>query len=297
MSESTHNPVVVAEQSAPRHAPPSGACDCHAHVFGPFDRFPPAPERSYDPPLATAEMYRDVLDRCDLARGVLVQPSAYGRDNGALLHALDTFGDRLRGVAVKDVDVSDAELGDMHARGVRALRFTEVTRLGHRFGGSVGFAALETLAPRLRALGWHAKLYARIDRIAAALPALTRLGVPLVIDHMGQFGPGERGADDPDVQSVIRHLADGRIWVKLSAFRNSGRLPDCDDVRAFHDAFLRANPDQVIWGSDWPYVNMGDRAPDLGKLLDVLTTWTPGEALRRKILVDNPVRLYGFEPD
>ncbi len=280
----------------PKHQLPPGACDCHAHVFGPFDQFPLAATRSYDPPLTPADDYFAMLDRAGFSRGVLVQPSAYGLDCRAVLDAIARAPERLRGVAVKDPSVSDAELADLHAGGIRALRFAEAARATkrERFLGAVGFDDVAALAPRIAELGWHAKLYGQLDQLLAVLPDLVRLKVPLVIDHFGHVGVNGRRLDGPDVQRLLGYLVDGRIWLKLSAIRNSTQVPDYPDMVAFHQAFLKANPDQVIWGSDWPFINMGERTPQLGHVIDLLEEWTGDAALLKKLLVDNPARLYDF---
>jgi len=289
-------PSAPPDFEPPKHKTPAGACDCHAHVFGPFDRFPLAATRSYDPPLTPADAYLAMLDRAGFSLGVLVQPSAYGLDCRAVVDAIARAPQRLRGVAVKDPSVSDAELADLHASGIRALRFAEAARAAkrERFLGAVGFDQLPELAPRLAELGWHAKLYGQLDQLLAVLPDLVTLKMPLVIDHFGHVGVNGRRLDDPEVQRLLGYLADGRVWLKLTAIRNSTQLPDYPDMVPFHRAFLKANPDQVIWGSDWPFINMGERMPRLGHVVDLLAEWTADAALLNKLLVDNPARLYGF---
>lgn len=284
---------VPAAQSQPRRALPAGAWDCHTHVFGPYERFALAAERSYTPPPAPVEEYLAMLDRVGLAHGVLVHPSAYGLNHEAMLEALDRAGPRLRGTAVATSAVTDAELAAMHRRGVRALRFVETGGPGgQRFVGAVGLDEFPGLAPRMKELGWHAQLWATCDTVVAAAPKLLVAGIPLVLDHMARFDVA-RGTQDAAFQELLRLLAGGGIWVKLTPARNSKRFPDYEDVRPFHDALLRANPDRLLWGSDWPYLRMGDATPDAGRLLDLLEEWCGDDALRRKILADNPACLYG----
>lgn len=281
--------------SLPRQMPPPGACDTHAHVFGPFDRFPLAPDRSYTPPLAPATAHLALLDRMGFARGVLVQASALGLDCTTLLDALDASGGRLRGIAVATSGTSDAELDAMHRRGVRGLRFTEVTvpGTGAKYKGVVGFDELEKLAPRMKRLGWQAQLWAPCDLLAAELPRLVELGLPLSLDHMGYFDVA-RGADDAAFRRVVSVAAAEGIWVKTPALRVSKAPPDYPDVRPFHDALLRACPQRLTWGSDWPHVRMGSSAPDVGHLLDLFMSWAGDEALQRAVLCDNPSAQYGF---
>jgi predicted TIM-barrel fold metal-dependent hydrolase len=281
--------------SLPRRLPPPGACDTHAHVFGPFDRYPLAPDRSYTPPLAPATAHLALLDRMGFGRGVLMQASALGLDCTTLLDALDASGGRLRGIAVATSATSDADLDAMHRRGVRGLRFTEVTvpGTGAKYRGVVGFDELEKLAPRMKRRGWQAQLWAPCDLLAAELPHLVKLGLPLSLDHMGYFDVA-RGADDAVFQRVVSIAAAEGIWVKTSALRVSKAPPDYPDVRPFHDALLRACPQRLTWGSDWPHVRMGSSAPDVGHLLDLFMSWTGDEALQRAVLCDNPSVQYGF---
>lgn len=280
------------EQATPRRAPPPGAWDCHSHIFGPYERFALATERSYTPPQAPLEAYLAMLDRVGLAHGVLVHPSAYELDHSALLDALERTGTRLRGTAVASAAITDTELATMHRRGVRALRFVDATGPGgQRFAGAVGLDEFPALAPRLKDLGWHAQLWVGCDTVVAAAPRLLTAGIPLVLDHMARFDVA-RGVQDAAFQSLLGLVAEGGIWVKMTPARNSKRFPGYEDVRPFHDALARANPERLIWGSDWPYLRMGDATPDAGHLLDLLDDWCGDDALRRKILADNPARLY-----
>lgn len=281
--------------SLPRRLPPPGACDTHAHVFGPFDRYPLAPDRSYTPPLAPATAHLALLDRMGFERGIVVQASALGLDCSTLLDALDASGGRLRGIAVAVSSISDADLESMHRRGVRGLRFTEVTvpGTGAKYQGAVGFDQLELLAPRMRQLGWQAQLWAPCDTLAAALPRLVRLGLRLSLDHMGYFDVA-RGAEDAAFRNVAAIAAAEDVWVKATPLRVSKAPPDYPDVRPFHDALLRACPRRLTWGSDWPHVRMGASAPDVGHLVDLFLSWTGDEALQRAILCDNPSVQYGF---
>lgn len=281
--------------SQPSRLLPRGACDTHTHVFGPEDRFPFRLVSGYVPPVAPYETHRAMLDAIGAQRGVLVQPTVYGADSSALVDALRRSKGSLRGVVTATANVSDPELERLHAAGVRALRFAEVAdpQTGGRYRGTVGFSTLLQLAPRLRALGWHAELWADCDRIAADADALAALGIPIVVDHMGRF-EARRGVADPSFQRLLRLLAAGTIWVKLAVCRVSSDSPRYADVRSFHDALLSANVERLVWGSDWPHVRMGDQAPDAGHLVDLFHVWVEEAAARQRILVENPQQLYGF---
>jgi 2-pyrone-4,6-dicarboxylate lactonase len=282
--------------TAPHHSLPPGACDSHAHVFGPYDRFPLAHASSYAPPLAPAALHREMLATIGAARGVLVQPAPYGLDASALLAAIAESEGRLRGIAVADEHTSEAGLQALYAGGVRGLRFVEVRAPdGTPYAGSVGVDQLLKMAPAMRRIGLHAQLWAPIDSYAALLPQVRAAGVDVVLDHMACIKP-ERGVNDPAFQGVLQAVRDGGVWVKLTLCRVSTQAPDYPDARPFHDALVAAVPTRMLWGSDWPYVRMGEKSPDVGFLLDQFAAWVPDAATRQMILVDNPAALYGF-PD
>ena len=287
----THLPPL--RPTRPSRTPPRGAIDSHAHIFGPLDRFPVAATRSYDVFELPAERYLEMLDGIGFSRGVLVTASAYGADNRALAHALSAYPARLRGVAVVTDQVTADELLALRDAGVRGLRFTHLPDRASHFTGTVGYAALKTLAPVMRELGLHAQLWTLCHLFTGQHRELLELGIPLVLDHMGLVDPA-RGIEDETFQTLLGLLADGRVWIKLVAYRLSRQL-DYADVRAFHEAMLAANPDQLVWGSDWPHVRMTEQMPDDGRLVDLCLEWTGDEALVRKVLVDNPARLYGWD--
>jgi len=287
--------IIPREPSPPRRPPPPGAVDSHTHIFGPDARFPPVGQQSYPPPAAPYEAHAAMLARVGISRGVIVQPGVYGQDCSAIVDALGRAKGALRGIGVADAEISDATLEAWHAAGVRGLRFVEVPdpKAGGRWAGSVGLDDLERMAPRLKALGWHAQIWADCGKIVAAAPLLRRLGIPIAIDHMARVQTA-KSIDDHDFQALLALLAEGLIWVKLSLCRVSTQRPDFPDLRPFHDALVAANPEQLLWGSDWPHVNMGDAAPDVGHLLDLFDEWLGDDALRQRILVDNPTRLFEF---
>jgi len=274
---------------------PPKACDTHAHVFGPGARFSYAEDRSYTPPDAPLEKYLAMLDTLGFERGALVQGSAHGRDNSAMLDALARNPDCLRGVAVADESVPAAELRRFASLGVRALRFNHFFRGGQlHYRGGVPLTAAQALAPLMKQLGWHLQLWIDVKDLPDTIPILKSIGVPAVIDHMGRTD-ARAGVNTPGFQSLVRLLGDGGCWVKLSgAHRLSTRAPDYPDARPFHEALIRANPEQLIWGTDWPHPRIEGEMPDAGHLLDLFNEWTPDESTRRKILSDYPARLYEF---
>jgi predicted TIM-barrel fold metal-dependent hydrolase len=279
----------------PKTPTPPNACDTHAHVFGPSDRFPYGPDRSYTPPDAPLEKYLQMLDTLGFARGGLVQGSAHGRDNSAMLDALARYPKRLRGVAVADETVPVAELKRWNDLGIRALRFNHFFRGGQlHYRGGVTLENARKLVPVMKDLGWHMQLWIDVKDLPDTISILKEIGLPVVIDHMGRTD-ARAGTGTPGFQSLVRLAGEGGCWVKMSgAHRLSTRAPDYPDAQPFHEALVRANPDRLIWGSDWPHPRIEGDMPNAGHLLDLFNDWTPDAAVRRKILVDNPARLYGF---
>jgi 2-pyrone-4,6-dicarboxylate lactonase len=282
---------------APRRPLPPGACDCHAHVFGPYDRFRLLLQPTYDPPYAPREAHADMLRRAGLSRGVLVQATGYLTDCDALADACRRSGGQIRGVGAATAVVPDAELDKLHEAGLRGLRFIEVPNPvgGGRYPGGISLDELIPLAPRMKERGWSAQVWAPIDVIVANLPRLKAAGIPIVLDHMGQM-PAARGVNDPAFQALLGAVGEGHIWIKLSVCRVSQLYPDYDDARALVDAFVRAAPQRLLWASDWPHVRLAERRPDVGHLIDLFDAWIDDPDLRRQIFVDNPQALYGFKP-
>jgi predicted TIM-barrel fold metal-dependent hydrolase len=260
---------------------PSDGCDAHAHLIGP----PPfAPGCFYIAAEATVADYLAMLDGLGLCRGVVVQPLAHGTDNRILLAALRRDPLRLRGVAVVSPAVEEAELAAMRAAGVRGLRL----------GTTIGLEALEVLASRAARHGLHIQVLTNADELVTLGPRLSTLGVPLVIDHMGHPAP-ERGIEDRGFQTLLDLVNRGVCYVKLSAaYRISTHGAPFEDTLPFASALVDAGPDRVLWGSDWPHLAMGRSTPNTELLFDLLHRWIPQKGLRRKILVTNPARLYGF---
>lgn len=273
---------------------PPGACDTHFHLFGPVARFPYAPERAYTPPEAPLEALLAMHARLGFERGVVVQGNAHGTDLSALLDALKREPQRLRGVAIVKDTTGRAELQRLADAGVRALRFHHISGAEKTKFSNIGIRAFEKLAPLMADLGLHAQILMDSRDLPEVMLSFRNWKLPGVIDHLGQT-PAVQGINNPGYREMRRLLAEGKIWVKLSgAYRISKQLPNYADARPFHDGLIAANPDQVVWGSDWPHPRLTENMPDTGHLLDLFNAWTPDAALRKKILVENPARLYGF---
>ena len=282
---------------APRWTVPKDACDTHAHIFGPPDLFPYADDRRYTPPAAPVEHYQNMQSITGLSRVVFVTPTAHGYDNRVILNAIAEMGKCARGIANIDSSFDAASLDRMAAAGIRGARF-------HLMKDRPGSEAhLSEHLPALQRLGWILDLHVDpVDLIAheryiRALPTVT------IIDHMARVR-GKDGVGQPAFRLLLELIKDDRFWVKLCSFdkisavpqaRLEGRLPFLDMV-PFARAVVEAAPDRVIWGTDWPHGNTftPGRTPNEGDLLDLLAEIAPDETVRRRILVDNPARLFGF---
>lgn len=250
---------------------PAGAVDCHHHIYD--SRFPADPLADLQPQNATVQQYRVLQARLGVSRSVVVQPSTYGTDNRCLLDALATFGNDARGIAVVDTQVSDAQLRELDAAGVRGVRFN----LARPAGATV--QNLETIAKRIEPLGWHVQLHALADVYSELEPVLQRLPVTIVIDHMGRI-PHPQGLAHP-AWNVLRKLVEGgRTWVKLSGAYHDTKsgAPDYADTSAIARAWLDLAPEHMVWGTDWPHPSAmaGEKPlPDDAVLLDLLGVWLP----------------------
>lgn len=273
---------------SPSFAVPEGACDCHFHVFASTASYPFTPERSYTPGPAPLSAYRDLQSTLGIQRGVLVQPSVYGTDNRLLIDVLRENRD-LRGVAVVDDRVSDHELSELHRAGVRGIRINTFS------GAGVDVELLERLAQRVAGLGWHIQLFVSGRKVAELEERILELPVHVVFDHLGNV-PASEGIGAAGFRSLLRMLASGRVWVKLSgAYRVTEEGPPYRDTIAMARALVEAAPERAVWGSDWPHPKLDGRPePDDTALLDLLASWAPDAAVRKRILVDNPAHLYDF---
>ncbi|HET6775665.1 MAG TPA: amidohydrolase family protein [Acidimicrobiales bacterium] len=268
--------------------PPAGACDAHCHVFGPADRFPFAPGRSYTPPDAGADDLARLQGRLGLSRAVLVQASCHGTDNAAMVDALRRSGGRYAGVAMVDESFTADDLGALHEAGVRGTRFNFVAHLG----GAPDLDRFDRIVTRVAPLGWHVVLHFDAAELPIHAGLLDRMPCPYVIDHMARVD-ATAGLDQAPFRALLRLLADERCWVKVSGAERltAGGGPPYDDVVPYARALIAAAPDRILWGTDWPHPNVR-QMPDDGDLLDLLADFAPDPATRDRILVDNPARLY-----
>jgi predicted TIM-barrel fold metal-dependent hydrolase len=291
------------------HTPPNfdvprDACDCHVHVFGPDQRFPFWPGRTYTPGPASIDELVALHAALKIDRVVVVHPSPYGADNAVAVDAIRVLGARARGVAVIDETTTDAMLRDMHDAGVRGVR-VNLESAGES-DPAVARRQLEWAAARIKPLGWHVQTYARLSVIAALHDSIMALPTTLVIDHFGR-AEAALGPDQPGLDVIYALLKSSKAYVKVSGAYRISQAPDFADVAPIARAMIKANPDRIVWGSDWPHPGGGrgratrDLATiepfqpiDDGAALNRLASWCDSREQLEKILVGNPARLYGF---
>jgi len=283
------------EIRSPKIVFPAGAVDCHAHVCGPASVFPYAHERIYTPPDATLTQYNALLAMLGIGRAVLVQPSVYGSDNRAMLAALNSNPKKFRGVGVLDIDpqkISDTQLEQLHAAGVRGLRCNIVDVADT--SADLPIKALTALAQRIAPFGWHLELLMHVNEYPDLDKTFANFPVDLVFGHFG-YSHAKHGISDQGFIGLLNLMKDQKAWVKMTgAYRIcDGDLPYAD-MRPFNDAVIAANPKQLIWGSDWPHVMVKKHMPHDADLCELLGSWVSDESLRKAILVDNPCMLYDF---
>lgn len=296
-------PVLGVAHREPDFEVPAGACDCHVHVFGPFDRFPLAADRLYRPGPAVLADLMAHQRALGLDRVVIVQPSPYGADNACLLDALHHLGGRGRGVAVVAADAPTTTLRDLHEAGIRGLRINLETA-----GLTDPQAArrhLERAAAQAAPFGWHVQVYADPGVIAALHDVIRALPVPVVLDHFARIDPA-KGWEQPGVAALLSLMRAGKAYVKLSAPRRISRRPDHADAGEIARRLAEFHPDRLLWGSDWPHPGAWPGVPrdpsrverfhpdDDGLALNRLDAWIGSADGMRRILVENPALLYGF---
>ncbi|NKL58552.1 amidohydrolase family protein [Rhizobium leguminosarum] len=278
------------DPTKPRYIPPSGAVDAHCHVFGPGDVFPYAPERKYTPCDAGKEQLFSLRDFLGFERNVIVQATCHGADNRALVDALHAAGDRARGIATVRDTVTKGELAELHDAGVRGVRFNFVRRLVDPKPDAYYRAIIDRIAP----LGWQVVIYFEAADLEERWDFFTSLPTTVVVDHMGRPDVSQP-VDGPQFGRFIRFMSEHENVVsKVSCPERLSRSgpPNYDDVVPFARTLVERFPERVLWGTDWPHPNMKDHMPDDGALVDIIPRIAPSEELQRKLLVDNPMRLY-----
>lgn len=269
----------------PKYTAPEGTCDTHMHFYK--ATFPTAKTARMTPPDAWVDDYRMVRKRLNLSRVVAVQPTTYGTDNACQEAAMKAFGNDARGVAAIDVGTPDSEIERLHALGFRGARFHMMP------GGAVPWESLAPVAAQVANFGWHIQLQFNGRELPEHKDRIARLPGTFVFDHLGRFTPPVK-PDAPEFKILLDFLETGKCWVKLSApYESSKAAPAYADTIPEARALVAARPDRMLWASNWPHPGQNP-APDEADMLDILLEWTDDEATRKRILVDNPARLYGF---
>ena len=275
----------------PDYQPPAGAVDSHCHIFGPEDVFPYAPQRKYTPCTGSKEDLFALRDYLGFSRNVIVQASCHGSDNRALIDGLKNSSDMARGIAVVDDNISANELTVLDEAGVRGVRFNFVRRLVDPKPREYYEKIIEKITP----LGWHIIVYIEADDFAEQVPFLQSLPVTVVFDHIARPDVN-KGVDHPDFEAFVTLMEDGKFWAKVSCperlTRQGGSHENYSDVIPFMKRLVDAYPDRVLWGTDWPHPNMKSHMPDDGQLVELIPLIADTEEKQRKLLVDNPMRLY-----
>ncbi len=283
---------------------PAGACDCHTHIHGDPEKFPFFAGRVYTPEPASPEEMSALHKALHIERVVIVTPSVYGTDNSATRFGMKARGPTARGVAVIDDKTPESDLDAMQQDGFRGIRLNLAT--GGVNDPSVGRPRFSAAVERVKARGWHVQLFTSLSMISAIKDLVAASPVPVVFDHFGG-AQAALGVEQPGFADLLELVKSGKAHVKISgAYRASKLAPDYADAAPLAQALIAANPDRIVWGTDWPHPDSvtppGKQVTDVtplyqiddGRLLNQLPVWAPDAATRKKILVDNPARLYGF---
>lgn len=268
---------------------PANATDCHTHVF--VGGYPLSPHRGYNPPESTLADMLHMHAQLGIERVVFTQPSPYGTDNSAILDAAAEIPDRARLVVAVDMSVTDGELADLHAKGARGVRLN----LDNVGGMPIELADVPRLAERIAPLGWHIEFLFAGHDLPELAPLIRSVPVPVSIGHFG-YMPATEGVDYIPFRMLVELVEEGNTWVKLSGPNRLGvgDLPPWDDVVPLAHALVAANPDRMLWASDWPHPNKYGDQPNDADLLEQIERWVPDRELRERVLVTNPEVLYGF---
>lgn len=273
-----------------RFAVPALACDAHCHVFGPAARFPYAPTRRYTPEDKPKEVLAALHARLGLGRAVIVQASCHGTDNRAMLDAIASSGGAYRGVCMADDSFSVEDFEALHEGGVRGVRFNFVAHLG----GAPDLERMTAVLERVKPLGWHLVIHVNAEDIIRYEDFFARFDMEIVVDHMGRV-PTSEGVGQKAYQILLDFLRRDNWWVKVCGSERIAVAPPFYDAIPYAQGFIEVAPDRVLWGTDYPHPNIKRYMPNDADLLDLVPLIARDAATQRKILVENPARLYGFD--
>ena len=275
----------------PIYTAPAGACDAHCHVFGPHEVFPYHPKSTYHPPDGPKEKLAELHNLLGIERAVIVQASCHGPDNRAMMDALAHDPKRYRGVCIANDSFSDEEFADLDAGGVRGIRFNFVTHLGV----TPDLDMMKRVLERVKPLGWHLVIHVNAEDIISFEEFFLQFDMDIIVDHMGRV-PTTDGVHQKAFQILKSFLERENWWVKIcGSERISAAGPPFYDAIPYAQELVELAADRTLWGTDWPHPNIKKFMPNDGDLLDLVPLLARDESLQRKILVDNPARLYGFE--
>jgi predicted TIM-barrel fold metal-dependent hydrolase len=288
-----------AKQTPVTFAVPNNACDCHTHIIPDPQKFPFSPSRVYTPQQASPQEMATLHKALHIKRVVIVTPSVYGTDNSATLYGMKTRGPTARGIAVIDEKTPEKDLDILENSGIRGIRLNLAT--GGQTDPAAALKRLAAAIAQIKARNWHLQIYTSAATIPAIKDQIFASPMPVVFDHFGGIQTA-LGPDQPGFADLIDLLRSGHAYVKISgAYRASTQAPDYLDVAPYAKGFIVANPDRVLWGTDWPHPNttpstkVSPALPiDDGRLFNQLALWAPDPEARQKILTENPTRLYGF---
>jgi len=272
---------------------PQGSIDTHVHVFE--SKYKLSPVRGYTPPDATLADLKHLHDTLGLDRVVFTQPSIYGTDNSAITDGINNLNgatsNRARGVVAVSLDVTDEELADFDAQGIRGIRLNT----DNKGGMPIGLDQIAKIAERIDGLNWHLEFLFPGQDILDLMPIFTSLKVPMSIGHFA-YQPATAGVEAPGFQSLLELMRQGNTWMKISGANRVSQtdLPPYDDVKPMAQALIEVAPDRIMWGTDWPHPNKYEVNPNDGDLVNAFGEWVTDESLRRKIMVDTPASFYRF---
>jgi predicted TIM-barrel fold metal-dependent hydrolase len=281
------HPEFLAKRRKPKFKLPPGSCDAHCHVFGPGANFPYAPNRRYTPEDAPKEMLRTLHDYLGIDRAVIVQASCHGIDNAAMLDCIASDSKRYRGVAIVDDSFTDADYDKLDRGGVRGVRFNFVKHLG----GAPDMAVFNRVMDRVKGRGWHVVLHVDAPDIIPLSDMIKKLPLPFVIDHMGRV-PSAAGVDQAPLRALLELSRLENCWIKVCGAERISMPPYAAAVPIAR-AIVEASPNRVLWGTDFPHPNATHEA-DEGELVDLVPQFVADPANQKRLLVDNPAKLYGF---
>lgn len=272
---------------------PAGSIDTHVHVF--YDKYPLSPDRGYNPPESTLEDLKHLHSQLGIDRVVFTQPSVYGTDNSAILDGMNALNaetpGRALGVCAIDMDITEPELAALHEQGIRGVRLNT----DNKGGMPLAFDELPDLEAKIRPFNWHIEWLFPGKDIVSLMPYFEKLTTPMSIGHFA-YQPAAAGVEAEGFQALLKLMRDGNTWIKISGANrvSATDLPPYDDCQPLARALIEANPDHVMWGTDWPHPNKYEVNPNDADPVEAFGQWVPDEAMRQKIMVDNPAKFYGF---